>query len=349
MNTLNPLDAEATRRASEWTPFSRCSAPTQPDANHPPIEFGPEYARTAAVVPPRDNPPEASGIFCPAPTQPDANHPPIEFGLEYARTAAVVPPRDNPPEASGIFCPAPTQPDANHPPIEFGLEYARTSAVVPPRDNPPEASGIDPVMIAAAERGWNSDIKHNRIDNRHDSVWVIGIALIIAFGLGWAGGAYSDGLFTDGAEKTSDTKSLSPEPASAKSRINPTIAASEASKPAKSPAANTIAAERANIPPVDPPRLSTPTSDQISSLIQERASAPQPTKVRTPVLETRPNTIAGWTVREVRSGRATLEGPGGVWTAAIGDSVPGVGKVESIVLWGGYWVVATRRGLISTR
>jgi hypothetical protein len=70
---------------------------------------------------------------------------------------------------------------------------------------------------------------------------------------------------------------------------------------------------------------------------------------RAPVPETRPTIIEGWRVREVTSGEAVLEGPNGVWTAKPGDTVPGVGRIESIVLWGERWIVATSSGLISTR
>jgi hypothetical protein len=68
-----------------------------------------------------------------------------------------------------------------------------------------------------------------------------------------------------------------------------------------------------------------------------------------PTLETKPTTIEGWTVREVVGGTAVLEGPGGIWRATRGDTVPGVGKVDSIVRWGSHWIVATSRGLISTQ
>jgi hypothetical protein len=64
--------------------------------------------------------------------------------------------------------------------------------------------------------------------------------------------------------------------------------------------------------------------------------------------ETRPTTIEGWMVRDVVGGTAILEGPDGVWRATRGDTVPGVGTVETIVRWGSRWVVATPRGLIST-
>ena len=67
-----------------------------------------------------------------------------------------------------------------------------------------------------------------------------------------------------------------------------------------------------------------------------------------PVPETRPTTIKGWTVRNVVNGIATLEGPGVTWKAARGDTVPGLGKVDSVVFWGNRWIVATSKGLITT-
>ena len=66
-----------------------------------------------------------------------------------------------------------------------------------------------------------------------------------------------------------------------------------------------------------------------------------------PYPETKPTTIPGWTVRNVVNGIATLEGPAGTWQAARGDTVPGVGTVNSVVLWGNRWIVATSKGLIS--
>jgi hypothetical protein len=68
---------------------------------------------------------------------------------------------------------------------------------------------------------------------------------------------------------------------------------------------------------------------------------------RIPVPETRLTTIEGWILREVTNGKAVLEGPNGIRTAKRGDTVPGVGRVESIVLWGARWIVATSSGLLS--
>ncbi len=73
--------------------------------------------------------------------------------------------------------------------------------------------------------------------------------------------------------------------------------------------------------------------------------------MRQPVVaapETRPATIPGWTVVDVREGTAVLEGPEGIRMAARGDTIPGVGRVESIVRWGSRWVIATANGLIAT-
>jgi hypothetical protein len=79
--------------------------------------------------------------------------------------------------------------------------------------------------------------------------------------------------------------------------------------------------------------------------------SPQRTKVSTravPVPETRPTTIDGWTVLDVNGGRVVLEGPNGIRNATRGDSVPELGKIDSVMRWGNRWIVATSRGLIST-
>jgi hypothetical protein len=84
--------------------------------------------------------------------------------------------------------------------------------------------------------------------------------------------------------------------------------------------------------------------------IKKKASSPhlQSRTKPTPWPETRPTTIAGWTLRGITNGTAVLEGPNGTWSAMQGDTVPGVGRVESMVRWGGRLIVATSGGLIST-
>jgi hypothetical protein len=94
------------------------------------------------------------------------------------------------------------------------------------------------------------------------------------------------------------------------------------------------------------------TSSRTTSVVQANTDPPAalvpPRETMVAVPETRPTTIEGWTVREVRGGTAILEGPNGVWTAARGDTVPGVGRIDSIVRWGSRWIVATANGLIAT-
>jgi hypothetical protein len=67
-----------------------------------------------------------------------------------------------------------------------------------------------------------------------------------------------------------------------------------------------------------------------------------------PTPDTKPTTIEGWTLREVTNGIALLEGPNGTWRVGRGDTVPGLGRVDSIFRWGNRLMVATSNGLIST-
>ena len=81
---------------------------------------------------------------------------------------------------------------------------------------------------------------------------------------------------------------------------------------------------------------------------EERAKELRTPPKLTPTPETRPTTIKGWSLREVSDGTAVLVGPNGIWRATEGQTVPGVGKVNSIVRWGNRFIVATSKGLIST-
>jgi hypothetical protein len=89
---------------------------------------------------------------------------------------------------------------------------------------------------------------------------------------------------------------------------------------------------------------SAPLEPNLAALARKPESLPRPM----PFPETKPATVDGWAVRDVFGATAVLEGPDGVWRAARGDTVPGVGRLESIVRWGNRWIVVTDRGLIST-
>jgi hypothetical protein len=74
------------------------------------------------------------------------------------------------------------------------------------------------------------------------------------------------------------------------------------------------------------------------------AGAPKPTTAPAQIKR-----IENWTVRDVMDGMAILAGPRGIIEVSSGDVVPGVGRVESISRRGGRWVVATSKGVITSR
>jgi hypothetical protein len=86
----------------------------------------------------------------------------------------------------------------------------------------------------------------------------------------------------------------------------------------------------------------------LEAAAQQRAKTPHEPRPA-PIPETRPTTIPGWMIREVIGGTVVLEGPNGPVKVTLGNTVPGLGKIESIVRWGSRWIVATSRGLITTQ
>jgi hypothetical protein len=97
------------------------------------------------------------------------------------------------------------------------------------------------------------------------------------------------------------------------------------------------------------PSIPLPAQVPASSGIRNRIEPVTRGKLkRTPTPDTRPTTIEGWTIREVRGSTALLEGPNGTREVAVGDTVPGLGRIESIVRWGNRWIVATSNGLVTT-
>lgn len=70
--------------------------------------------------------------------------------------------------------------------------------------------------------------------------------------------------------------------------------------------------------------------------------ASEPATLRMPVLE-------GWNLRRVINGVAILEGRMGVIEAEVGDTVPGLGRIEDMKRQDGRWVVVTNRGVVQAR
>jgi hypothetical protein len=88
--------------------------------------------------------------------------------------------------------------------------------------------------------------------------------------------------------------------------------------------------------PVAPPPQ--PSSPAVNA---KNTSAPPAAEVRREL-----PVIRQWKVREVLNGMALLEGPRGIMGVSRGQTVPGIGRVESIARQGSRWVVATSTGVI---
>ena len=165
-------------------------------------------------------------------------------------------------------------------------------------------------------------------------------AIVASFGLGWAGGVNWPQLASE-LSLLAVAQKEAPAPQISEARSN--RRAEGARKTASAPDLLAIVGSIPK-PPVLSPGGARPTP-------QANAGTAPAIAMRQPLVaapETRPATIPGWTVVDVRDGTAVLEGPDGIRMAARGDSIPGVGRVESIVRWGSRWVIATASGLIAT-
>lgn len=85
-------------------------------------------------------------------------------------------------------------------------------------------------------------------------------------------------------------------------------------------------------------KLRTPAPETTGSIAPKPAAQPN----RMPV-------VAGWILRDVSDGIATVSGRPGIFDVIPGDPLPGVGRVDAIRRQDGRWVVVTSRGLIVSR
>ena len=179
---------------------------------------------------------------------------------------------------------------------------------------------------------------------------IVAGAIVAAFGLGWFCGWTSGSSPTAGAETLSRTATSSPEKrdvaiTGSVGSNAPTLALT--SQDASISPADSLKASLSAQPPhtalasAQQAKISTGPSAAQSDLKSEPRLKPAP--------ETRPATIAGWTIREVHGGTAVLVGRDHVWTVRLGDYVPGVGRINAITRWGRRWIVVTTNGLISTQ
>ena len=180
--------------------------------------------------------------------------------------------------------------------------------------------------------------------DRAGTVILAATALAATFVLGWAGGANWH-EFVPASSPTPVARKEAPPPHIAETRPS---GRSEATRRTGS---NLDPVVTGSIPKITANPAANPRPLALGAApttLNAQAAALAPRQPLSAAPETRPSTIPGWSVVEVRDGTAVLEGPEGVRMAARGDVVPGLGRVDSIVRWGNRWIVATASGLIAT-
>ena len=218
------------------------------------------------------------------------------------------------------------------------VEPIEDAAVSQRGEDPTQPASIYPWDLSSRSRddvlmSANGDGRRGRRGN----AWLVAAAFAAVFGLGWAGGANWSRFSIFEAASNPPTQKVT---------YSRPVLGTEAKSADKTEGL-------ARKTPLTTGSLGTPVvaaSSRTASVMQANTSPSSvpPREMMVPVPETRPTTIEGWTVREVRGGTAILEGPDGVWTVTRGDTGPGVGRIDSIVRWGNRWIVATAGGLIAT-
>jgi hypothetical protein len=181
--------------------------------------------------------------------------------------------------------------------------------------------------------------------DRARTALLVTAALVASFGLGWAGGLNWPQFASElGLVEVAQNETPSP-------RISEARSSGKTEGTRKTASASDSPAIVGSIPK---PSALLPAGARPASPASQANAGPSAAAIamRQPVVappETKPATIPGWTVVDVRDGTAVLEGPDGIRMAARGDTIPGIGRVESIVRWGNRWVIATAGGLIATQ
>ena len=180
--------------------------------------------------------------------------------------------------------------------------------------------------------------------DRARNISLVIVAVAASFGLGWTGGLnWPQFAGERGLVEVAQKEMHSPRVSEARPRgriegARKTASASDA------PAVVGSIPKPSTLLPVARPAAS--PASQANAAPSAAAIALRQPLVAAP--ESRPATIPGWTVVDVRDGTAVLEGPDGIKMAARGDAIAGLGRIESIVRWGNRWIVATANGLIAT-
>jgi hypothetical protein len=193
--------------------------------------------------------------------------------------------------------------------------------------------------LSSADRDAALLLREPYVD-RIRTVGLAAMALALSFALGWSGGLNWHQF----------AGAPGPSPVAQREIPAPHVAATKPS--VKSEGARRIAFNADPIVTGSIPRTTAsqrlPALGAAPTTLNAQAAALAPKQPLAAASETPPSTIPGWSVVEVRDGTAVIEGPEGVKMAARGDTIPGIGRVDSIVRWGNRWIVATASGLIAT-
>ena len=216
-----------------------------------------------------------------------------------------------------------------------------------------------PMIVPPAASALDHDLRATRRDAFEMSAALTGApwlhpalvtgALAVAFGVGWIAGASSSRFFAPEPPATPIQQASAPSCAHEPSQE--IACAAKADRQAMAGAAGKAAGpgasglNRGHERSRSPQLASAGTNKDPLTTNSIAPAAARPVAMP----ETRPTTIEGWTIREVVGGTVVLDGPSGAWRAAQGDTVPGIGRIDSIVRWGSRWIVATTKGLISTQ
>ena len=206
------------------------------------------------------------------------------------------------------------------------------------------AGGLAPAALRNFLKSDRDDILVVRESprDRARNILLVAAAVVASFGLGWSGGlSWPQFAGTLGLETVAHSDAPAPRMAEARPGK---VDARKLAATSDSPAIVGSIAKPSALPAARP---STATASQANVSPAAALALRQPVLAAPP--ETRPTTVPGWTVVDVRDGTAVLEGPDGIRMAARGDAIPGLGRIESIVRWGNRWIVATANGLIATQ
>ena len=105
------------------------------------------------------------------------------------------------------------------------------------------------------------------------------------------------------------------------------------------------------VQPVVKPSTASPAKPVIKPVQRPAPAAKAKVAPKQTSTETKPGMdakgITTWTVLDVFDGTAALEGPRGIVEVTVGDTLPGIGRVQAITRSGRRWVVATTKGVIT--